>query len=132
MFHRILAVLAVALCATLLAGAALAAQPTKGGVYEGSLYATSSAALPKKVRLVVASTGKSLRVIWSCGTGRAPSTLRMPIAADGTFKGSSNVGTVTVWKIAGRFVSQGTARAALTLKTICDGKGGTVVLQLQQ
>ena len=120
-----------ALSTVLLAAAAPAAPPTKGGVYQGELFATSAVALPKKVRLVVTRTGTSARVIWWCGTGRAPSTLRIQIAADGTFKGKSNVGSLTVWAIKGRFVSATKARAALQLKATCDGKGGTVNLALQ-
>jgi hypothetical protein len=117
--------------AAVLATAALAAAPTKGGVYQGTLFETSSVALQKKVRLVVAKTGTSARVIWSCGVGRSPSTLRVQIAADGTFEGTSNVGSLTVWAIKGRFVSASKARAALQLKATCDGKGGTVNLALQ-
>jgi len=48
-----------------------------------------------------------------------------------SFKGTSNVGAPTVWAIRGRFVSPSKARAAPQLKTICDGKGGTVNLGLQ-
>ena len=83
------------------------------------------------MRLVVTKTGTSARVLWWCGSGRAPSTLRIQIAADGTFKGTSNVGTLTVWAVKGKFVSATKARMALQLKAICDGKGGTVNLELQ-
>jgi hypothetical protein len=121
----------VALCLVVFASTALAALPKKGGVYEGTLHATSTVALQKKVRLVVTKTGTSARVIWWCGLGRAPSTLRIQIAADGTFKGTSNVGTLTVWAVKGKFVSATKARMALQLKTICDAKGGTVNLALQ-
>lgn len=131
--RRFLVVSVVALLSTVaLAAAASAAPPTKGGVYEGTLFATSGTALQKKVRIVVAKTGTSARVLWWCGTGRAPSTLRIQIAADGTFKGTSNVGTLTVWAIKGKFVSPSKARAALQLKAICDAKGGTVNLELKQ
>ncbi|HEY5872555.1 MAG TPA: hypothetical protein VIT46_04900 [Gaiellaceae bacterium] len=123
--------LAAMLAAVAIAGTALAAPPTKGGVYQGELFATSAVALPKKVRLVVTKTGTSARVIWWCGTGRAPSTLRIQIAPDGTFKGTSNVGTLTVWAVKGKFVSATKARLALQLKVICDGKGGTVNLELK-
>ena len=119
------------LSTVVLAAAAPAASPTKGGVYQGELFATSAVALPKKVRLVVTKTGTSARVIWWCGSGRAPSTLRIQIAADGMFKGTSNVGTLTVWAVKGKFVSATKARMALQLKAICDGKGGTVNLDLQ-
>ena len=131
MAYRLSIGLVAALAALAFAVAALAAQPTKGGVYQGTLFETSAVALKKKVRLVVTKTGTSARVIWWCGEGRAPSTLRVQIAADGTFKGTSNVGTLTVWAIKGRFVTPTKARAALQLKAICDGKGGTVNLALQ-
>lgn len=123
--------LAVVLGAVAIVGTALAAPPTKGGVYQGELFATSAVALKKKVRLVVANTGTNARVLWWCGDGRAPSTLRLQIAADGSFKGTSNVGTLTVWAVKGKFVSASKARMALQLKAICDGKGGTVNLELQ-
>ena len=119
------------IAAVAIVGTALAAPPTKGGVYQGELFATSAVALKKKVRLVVAKTGTSARVLWWCGEGRAPSSLRVQIAADGSFKGTSNVGTLTVWAIKGRFVTPTKARAALQLKAICDGKGGTANLELQ-
>jgi hypothetical protein len=128
--RKILLISAVAvLAATVLAGAAPAASPKKGGVYQGTL--TPSTALEKKVRLVVTKTGTSARVLWWCGTGRPPSTLRIQIAADGTFKGTSNVGTLTVWAIKGKFVSAAKARVALQLKATCDGRGGTLNLALQ-
>ena len=73
-------------------GTALAAAPTKGGVYQGELFATSGVALPKKVRLVVTKTGTSARVIWWCGSGRAPSTLRIQIAPDGYVQGDEQRG----------------------------------------
>ena len=124
-------VLAVVLGTVAVAGTALAAPPTKGGVYQGTLFETSTVALQKKVRLVVTKSGTSARVLWWCGSGRAPSTLRVQIAADGSFKGTSNVGTLTVWAVKGKFVSATKARMALQLKAICDGKGGTVNLELQ-
>ena len=123
-------VVAVLSTVALTAGA-FAASPKKGGVYQGTLFETSVTALQKKVRIVVAKTGTSARVLWWCGTGRPPSTLRIQIAADGTFKGTSNVGTLTVWGVKGKFVSATKARMALQLKTICDAKGGTVNLELQ-
>jgi hypothetical protein len=130
--HKALFVTIVAVVsAVALAASALAASPTKSGVYQGTLFETSAVALKKKVRLVVTKSGTGARVIWWCGEGRAPSTLRVQIAADGTFKGTSNVGTLTVWGVKGKFVSATKARMALQLKTICDAKGGTVNLELQ-
>lgn len=129
--RKSLSALVTVVIAVVLAVAALAAPPTKGGVYEGTLFETSTTALKKNVRLVVTRTGTSARVIWWCGSGRAPSTLRIQIAADGTFKGTSNVGTLTVWAVKGKFVSATKARMALQLKATCDGKGGTLNLALQ-
>ena len=115
----------------LVASAASAASPTKSGVYEGTLYAGGLVALTKVVRFKVAATGKSGRVTWSCGTGRAPSTLQFAIKTDGTFRGFSNTGTLTVWSFVGRFVSPKQVRAVLHLDTTCDGKGGALNLVLK-
>ncbi len=129
--HKLIG-LAALVAAVAVAGAALAAPPKKGGVYEGTLHAKSAVALAKKVRLVVSKTGTSARVLWWCGVGRPPSTLVVRIAPDGTFKGNSNVGgSLTVWSIKGQFVTSGKARASLQLKAICDGKGGTLNLPLK-
>jgi hypothetical protein len=117
--------------AAVLASTALAALPTKGAVYEGTLYASGVSALTKQVRVKVAATGKSARVTWWCGTSRAPSTLQFPIKADGTFKAYSNTGSLTVWSFVGRFVSKQQARAVLHLNATCDGKGGTLNLALK-
>lgn len=122
--------LVVTLAAALATGAS-AATPKKGALYEGTLYASGSAALAKQVRLKVAPSGKSARVTWSCGTGRAPSTLVFAVTAAGTFKAYSNTGTLTVWSFVGRFVSPTAARAVLHLNTTCDGKGGTLNLKLK-
>ena len=130
MFRSIVGVTAVVVTA-LLATTAFAALPTKGAVYEGTLYASGTPALTKQVRVKVAASGKSARVTWSCGTGRAPSTLQFPIKADGTFKAYSNTGSLTVWSFIGRFVSKQKARAVLHLNATCDGKGGTLNLALQ-
>ena len=130
MFRSVVGVTALVLAAVL-ASTALAALPTKGAVYEGTLYASGVPALAKKVRVKVAATGKSARVTWWCGTGRAPSTLQFPIKADGTFRAFSNTGSLTVWSFTGKFVSKQKARAALRLNATCDGKGGTVKLLLK-
>ena len=115
----------------MLASTALAATPTKGAMYEGTLYASGAAAITKQVKLKVAATGKTARVTWSCGTGRAPSTLQFTIKPDGSFKALSNTGSLTVWSFIGRFVSGTKARAVLHLNAICDGKGGTLNLPLK-
>jgi len=122
--------LVITLAAALATGAS-AATPKKGALYEGTLYASGTAALTKQVRLKVAPSGKSARVTWSCGAGRAPSTLVFAVTAAGTFKAYSNTGTLTVWSFVGRFVSPTAARAVLHLNTTCDGKGGTLNLKLK-
>ncbi len=128
--HKLIGLAAV-LVAVAVAGAAMAATPTKSGVYEGALYATSPVALKKRVRLVVNKTGTNARVLWWCGEGRQPSTLIVRIAADGSFKGNSNVGTLTIWSVKGQFLTRAKVRASLQLMVICDGKGGTVNLALK-
>ena len=128
MKRPVILVIALAALTAVLAAGALAALPKKGGLYEGTLYASGTAALTKQVRIKVAPTGKTARVTWSCGTGRAPSTLQFAIKPDGTFKAFSNTGSLTVWSFIGRFVSSTKARAVLHLNVICDGKGGTLNL----
>jgi hypothetical protein len=128
MKHTMLLVLAVVALSTALAAGALAATPKKGALYEGTLYASGTAALTKQVRIKVTPTGKTARVTWFCGAGRAQSTLTFAIKPDGTFKAFSNTGSLTVWSFVGRFVSATRARAVLHLNAICDGKGGTLNL----
>ena len=128
MKRPVMLVIAVAALSAALAAGALAALPKKGGLYEGTLYASGTAAITKQVRLKVAATGKTARVTWYCGVGRAPSTLQFAIKPDGTFKAFSNTGTLTVWSFVGRFATPTRARAVLHLNAICDGKGGTLNL----
>jgi hypothetical protein len=131
MFRPVVVGIGVSVLATVLASTAVGALPTKKAAYEGTLYANGAAAITKPVRLKVAATGKSARVTWWCGTGRAPSTLQFPIKADGTFRAFSNTGSLTVWSFVGRFVSKQQARAVLHLNAVCDGKGGTLNLALK-
>ena len=128
--RKYLFICAVAALAAVLATAAFAAPPPRVAL-PGNALRDERRRAQEEVRLVVTKTGTSARVIWWCGEGRAPSTLRVQIAADGAFKGTSNVGTLTVWGVKGRFVSATKARMALQLKTICMRKGGTVNLELQ-
>jgi hypothetical protein len=130
MFRSIVALIGGVLAVTLVS-TALAALPTKGGVYQGTLYASGTGALTKKVRINVAASGKTARVTWWCGLGRAPSSLQFPIKPDGTFKAYSNTGSLTVWSFIGRFASKQRARAVLHLNATCDGKGGTLNLPLE-
>ena len=127
MFRSVVAATALVVAAVL-ASTALAALPTKGAVYEGTLYASGVPALEKKVQIKIAASGKTARVTWWCGVGRSPSSIQFPIKTDGTFRAFSNTGSLTVWSFTGRFVSKQKARAALRLNATCDGKGGTVNL----
>jgi hypothetical protein len=131
MLRRLYPIVAAAVLAGMLAVSSFAAAPKRGALYEGTLYASGTAAVTKVVRLKVAATGKTARVSWACGTGRAPSTVQFAIAANGTFKAYSNTGTLTVWSFVGRFVSPTAARAVLHLNATCDGKGGTLNLKLK-
>jgi hypothetical protein len=128
MKRPLLLVVAIAALSVTMTAGALAAPPTKGALYEGTLYASGTGALTKQVRIKVAATGKTARVTWSCGTGRAPNTIQFAIKPDGTFKAFSNTGTLTVWSFIGRFVSATKARAVLHLNVTCDGKGGALNL----
>jgi hypothetical protein len=127
----LVATAAASLLAAALAAGALATPPKKGALYEGTLFASATAGIAKEVRLKVSPSGKTARVSWSCGTGRAPSTLQFAIRPGGTFKAYSNTGSLTVWSFVGRFVSPTTARAVLHLNAICDGKGGALNLKLK-
>lgn len=120
--------LAGALVSATLAATSFAAAPTKGALCEGTLFASGTAGITKTVRLKVAASGKTARVTWACGTGRAPSTLTFAVGPTGTFKAYSNTGTLTVWSFVGRFVSPTTVRAVLHLNATCDGKGGALTL----
>jgi hypothetical protein len=131
MFRPVRVGIAAIVLAAAFASASFAALPTKGAVYEGTLHASGLSALTKQVRLNVAASGKSARVTWKCGVDRGQSTLQFPIKPDGTFKAYSNTGSLTVWSFVGKFVSKQRARAALSLKATCDGKGGTVNLTLK-
>ena len=130
MFRSMVALIAGVLAVTLVS-TSLAALPTKGGVYQGTLYASGVGALTKKVRINVAASGKTARVTWWCGLGRSPSSIQFAIKPDGTFKAYSNTGSLTVWSFIGRFASKQRARAVLHLNATCDGKGGTLNLPLE-
>ena len=130
---RFLTIVAALVCVWVGAFPALGAPtalPKKSSTYEGTLYASGQAAITKKIRLTIDATGKNGRVVWRCGIGRAPISLRFPLKADGSFAVASKVGPVTEWAFTGSFSSPTTAQALLRLLTSCDGKGGRVKLTL--
>ena len=111
---------------------ASAAVPQKGVLVKGTLHKASLTALEKSVDLKVASTGKTARFTWWCGTPKTISnrySLTVPIKPDGSFAGTNSVGSLTVWTLKGRFVTPTSARASLRLVAICDAKGGLANLK---
>jgi hypothetical protein len=95
----------------------------KNGVYVGTIKSTFDLAVTMKV----SANGKSARISWLCGTGRAATTARnVPIdSATGTFKASYNL-----WKLNGKFVS--TTQARISLNDIgCGGSKGSTKLTLK-
>jgi len=97
--------------------------PKKGGAYLGTIKSTYVLTVTMKV----SASGKSARITWLCGTGRAPTAAsNVPIdSSTGSFKASFNL-----WKLAGRFVSPTQAR--LSLNDIgCGGSKGTTTLTLK-
>lgn len=128
----IAAALAVALAVT---ASALAAQPKKGGRYDGYLYKGTTTGSQKHLRIIVAPTGKTGLLLWWCGTTEnisARKQARFRVNPDGTFKAGDplNNPTYTVWSASGRFVSASQARVQLRIPSWCDGKGGLATLAL--
>jgi|SRR5687768_11602224 hypothetical protein len=120
-----------ALLVLIIPASLLAALPAKGSLLKGKLHAAGITAVTKPIELKVASTGKTARFTWWCGAQKTVSNryaISVAVKPDGTFKGNSNVGSLTVWTVSGRFLSPKTARASLRLIAICDGKGGLVNL----
>jgi hypothetical protein len=109
----------------------LAAAPKKSGVYEGTLHATSAAAVSKTIKLSVSANGLRASARFYCGVGRPSNQITFPIKADGSFRGFSNTGTLTVWSVIGRFTTTAQAIVVLHLNATCDGKGGRSTLKLQ-
>jgi len=129
MVKRISIVLAAlaALVLLTLPASGVAALPAKGILLKGTLHAAGVTALTKPIDFKVASTGKTARFTWWCGQQKTVSNrnaITVAVKADGTFKGNSNVGSLTVWTVTGRFLTAKTARASLRLIATCDGKGG--------
>ena len=111
---------------------ASSALPKNGVLLKGTLHDAGVTALTKPVDLKVAPTGKSARFTWWCGRQQTVSNrnaITVAIKPDGTFAGTSNVGTLTVWTVKGRFVTATSARASLRIISVCDAKGGLVNLK---
>ena len=111
---------------------ASAAVPQKGVLVKGMLHKASFTALEKSVDLKLASTGKTARFSWWCGSPRTilnRNSLTLPVKPDGSFAGTSSVGSLTVWTVKGRFVTPTSAEVSLRIIATCDAKGGVVKLR---
>ncbi len=127
---RFAALIVVALLA--LPTLASAALPKKGVLLKGTLHAAGLTAVTKPIDLKVAATGKTARFTWWCGATKLAthrSAITVAIKPDGTFAGTSNTGSLTVWTVRGRFLTATTARASLRVIATCDGKGGLANLK---
>ena len=117
----------IALCtialALLLAGIALAANPTKGGTYTG----TKAGVIEKKLSLKVAKNGKTAIANLYCA-GKHVSVMKGVVIAKGKFTGRKTLGSSLIWKLKGSFSSSTAAKATATLSAICDG--GRAILNL--
>jgi hypothetical protein len=122
----------LALVASLsVAAVALAASPTKGGKYVGTRDGGTTS-ISKTISLKVAPNGKSASAVLYCGSGRAPGGApRFAISKKGYFRAVRKTGTITLWTLKGRFVSKTQAVTTLHAVTTCDGKGGTITLDLK-
>ena len=120
----------VAACAALvllvLASGAAAANPARNGLYSGAVV--NPAGTGKKLSLHVAPTGASATAAFFC-TGARIGLVRFPIL-NGRFVAVSRLGSVVQWTLKGRVLSLTRIVATLVARSVCDGKGGPVVLKL--
>ncbi len=119
------AAVAVAMAMSLPASA-LAAHPTKGGRYTGDLAETGQR-LAKHVVVKVANSGKTASVKLNCADTPAGSIKDFDIDSDGSFKATKGN---HAWSFKGQFTSKSEINAKLSLKAVCDGKGGRLTLEL--
>ena len=110
---------------------ALAASPTKGGTYVGT-KGGGTTSVQKKLSLKVSSSGKTATITVYCGTASGTSVLRQVAIRNGRFEARKHTGSITLWKLKGRFTSSTKATAYFNLVSYCDGKSdGTVTLKLK-
>ena len=107
-----------------LTGVALAAVPSKNGLYIGTFDEGV-----KRLEIHVAADGKTATAAMFCYRQHVGAMPRFPIT-DGRFQAEKKLGSVLVWAIQGRFTSPTKARASVAM-TLCDGKGGLVTLSLK-
>ena len=119
----------VALAAMALASVALAAAPTKGGLYSGTL---TGRGLEKKITMKVAPNGKTATASLYCAKTLMGRLKPFPIKKGGKFDTAKRTGSVMVFRLRGRFVSGRSAAVGLIPRAICDGVGGSFRLYLAQ
>jgi hypothetical protein len=131
MTRRILALLAISALVAALAASPVAqgAKPRKGGLYTGELVRQN--AVSKKIRMRVSSDGKTAKARLFCNGPAFGSTRSFAISKSGRFTGVNKAGTLLVWRIRGRFVTRDRVEAKLYLPATCDGKGGSITLDLK-
>ena len=101
------------LVALALAAAAVAANPTKNGLYSGKLNAPG---LEKKVELHVAKSGKTATAALLCSKTRSGRIPTFPITK-GSFNAKDKFNT---FGVKGRFTSAASAATVVHLEGICD------------
>jgi hypothetical protein len=122
-------VLFVAAAALVLAGAALAAAPVKGGMYSGTLTGRGT---EKKISMNVSPNGKRASATLYCSGSLYARIKSFRIKKNGTFDASKKTGSVLVFRLRGRFVSAQSAAVGLIPHAACDGIGGSFRLYLAQ
>jgi hypothetical protein len=126
---RVIVVAAVAAGLLALSAAAFGALPKKGGHYVGDI---KSSPFAMHIDLNVNAAGTKMpHFTYLCGTGRAPTSVYgIPIDKTGHFKYAKMTGSITVWKIAGRFLAGG--KAFISLNSLaCGGSKGSTTLHLK-
>jgi hypothetical protein len=110
-----------------LASIALAANPTPGGKYSGTIQAGE-----KELRIHVSPDGKSATGLVFCSKAKSGTFPRFPIVA-GAFKVTDKISGTAVATATGTVISPTRIKVRLNLSpdsAICDGNGGTIFLKL--
>ena len=106
------------------AAVALAANPKRGGTYQG----TKPGVVAKQLVLRVSKSGKSAYASLRCA-GTLASTMNVPIHK-GSFSGAKKTGSIVIWTLSGHFTSKTTASAHAFLHAVCDGGNVNLTLTL--
>ena len=121
----------VAVVALAVPAVALAASPQKGKTYVGT-KGGGATSVQKKISLKVSTSGKTATITVYCGNGSGTSVLRKIAIKKGHFEARKHTGSITLWKLKGRFTSSTQATAYFNNGVYCDGKSdGNVVLALK-